>query len=482
MRAIELEQIDALAAPRESRDSGLAADRSLIELAERNHTLRHQYKFRLGNCPAQEFMCEADAGRLVFMTGHQPQFFHPGVWLKNAAAAHLAKSSGHGSARFLVVDSDVPGKLAVEWPDDSEPICRVGRVAVRSFKDWQSYEQIGPEASTELAMSMAALPERIDPNQPTPMEAFRTVFAMEGGKIHGDDANYVARWIRAMKAVDAMHGVRGLDYFRISHVMQYGNTAPVENDLGRAAWAFVEHLAMQAGHFAQAYNAALAKYRIRNGIRGTQHPIPDLQIDGERIELPFWSISPNGPRRRVFAEARRGSGVNLYAENEPIGEVAVPLPQPDDMCTLMDNRLPLSLRPRALAQTLFMRLFGCDLFIHGIGGAKYDTITDDIIRDFFQTVPPEYTCVSATLRLPVRQYGVTPDAIAAATRRTRDIRYNPQRYLDRDAGRGDVAELLRKRSNGIEASIGCGRTGQATVPHGAPPIRTFSNRMRHSPD
>ena len=48
------------------------------------------------------------------------------------------------------------------------------------------------------------------------------------------------------------------------------------------------------------------------------------------------------------------------------------------------------LRPRALITTMFARLVLSDIFIHGIGGAKYDQVTDAIVRRFFAVEPPEY--------------------------------------------------------------------------------------------
>ena len=49
-----------------------------------------------------------------------------------------------------------------------------------------------------------------------------------------------------------------------------------------------------------------------------------------------------------------------------------------------------NLRPRALTLTLFARLCLGDFFIHGIGGGKYDEVTDAIIRDYFGVEPPAY--------------------------------------------------------------------------------------------
>ena len=68
-----------------------------------------------------------------------------------------------------------------------------------------------------------------------------------------------------------------------------------------------------------------------------------------------------------------------------------------------------NLRPRALTLTLFARLCLGDFFIHGIGGGKYDEVTDAIIRDYFGIEPPAYQVLSATLHLPLPAFPSTED-------------------------------------------------------------------------
>ncbi len=57
------------------------------------------------------------------------------------------------------------------------------------------------------------------------------------------------------------------------------------------------------------------------------------------------------------------------------------------------------LRPRALLTTMYLRLFVADLFVHGIGGGKYDQLTNGIIREFAGIDPPPMAVATATLQL-----------------------------------------------------------------------------------
>jgi hypothetical protein len=70
-----------------------------------------------------------------------------------------------------------------------------------------------------------------------------------------------------------------------------------------------------------------------------------------------------------------------------------------------------------------------DLFLHGIGGAKYDQVTNLIARRFFGFELPEFAVVSATLRLPLKQ-AAHIETDAQLPRRLRELRYHPERFLE----------------------------------------------------
>ena len=59
-------------------------------------------------------------------------------------------------------------------------------------------------------------------------------------------------------------------------------------------------------------------------------------------------------------------------------------------------RQGVKIRSRALVTTLWARLALSDLFLHGIGGAKYDQVTDRLIESFFDLAPPAIMVLSAT--------------------------------------------------------------------------------------
>jgi hypothetical protein len=92
---------------------------------------------------------------------------------------------------------------------------------------------------------------------------------------------------------------------------------------------------------------------------------------------------------------------------------------------------------------MYARLVLSDLFIHGIGGAKYDEVTDLIIRRFFGVEPPAYVTATATFRLPIERPQVTLEDVRTSARRIREARFRPEAFLRDPLVTGD-AEIAQK--------------------------------------
>src|SRR5262249_23112449 len=133
-------------------------------------------------------------------------------------------------------------------------------------------------------------------------------------------------------------------------------------------------------------------------------------------------------RGRLLARLTKG-GLELRAGDE--GWPTLPLGDPRVLAgAFLDLQgREFKIRSRALTNTLYARLFLADLFIHGIGGGKYDELTDAIARRYYGFEPPGYLVLSATLRLPLPTYPARPEERRRLARAVRDLHYNPQRHL-----------------------------------------------------
>jgi hypothetical protein len=223
---------------------------------------------------------------------------------------------------------------------------------------------------------------------------------------------------------------------------------------------FVLALAARAGRLADAYNHAVREYRHVNGVRSTSHPVSDLGVEGGRVELPFWAWAPEGPRRRLWVEA--GRGATFLMDDEAFwtvdertwrGMLREDAGAYDEAARRMlaGGRGNFRIRPRALSNTIFCRLFLSDVFIHGVGGAKYEGVTDDLVREFFVVEPPGFITCSATLFLPIDVEASRRDDLRRLRRDLRDARYNPERHMDDETRRsGRVEDLVGGKRRLIE--------------------------------
>lgn len=355
-------------------------------------------------------------GRPVIATGHQVEFYHAGVLAKTIAVDELVRRSD-ASGVYLVVDFDTPKARTLAVPERTPAGPRRIEVAI---------------PGCDPRLPVAAQPQ-------VPAGQWLDFFARVAG-LRGELENtmlrpFVDAWCEGAQAAEP------LDYCR---AMSRGRRA-VESRLGvervreitaaalcqtRIFGRFAARLLWQAAEFAAIYNAAQAEYRERHRVRTRAAPAPDLQRAGPRWEAPFWLLRPGEPRRRVFVE--RDAGGLLVFANEAV-VCRWPGAAYEDLIALGVDSPGLpegwQLRPRALTFSCFVRLFLADLFVHGIGGAKYDEATELFARFFegFELAP--IACVTATALLLAEGAAADDDGLRAARRRARDVQYNPQRYI-----------------------------------------------------
>lgn len=376
----------------------------------------------------------ADAPLLV--SGHQPELFHPGVWVKNFALAGLARR-GHAWALNLVIDNDtvkslslpVPG-VPVPLPDDPGPRPRRRSVPFDAGPPGQPYE----EHTVRDEALFASLPDRVPvlhaPSAPPPILAS---FWDDVRRASRRTPLLGERFAAARRNWERSWGCHNLE-------LPLSDLAATE----AFAW-FAAHLLSELPRLHAAYNAAVRDYRRHHRVKSLNHPVPDLAAVGDWLEVPLWAWRPGQSRRaRLFARLSPAA-INLRAGEEPWP--SLPRSSPDALARALHGLGPAGckLRPRALVTTLFTRLFLADHFLHGLGGGKYDEVTDALARSFYRLTPPAYQVVTGTLLVPLPTYPVTDADRLALGRRERHLLWSPQRHLpDARAARADLASLVRE--------------------------------------
>lgn len=370
---------------------------------------------------------------VLLLTGHQPELYHPGVWVKDFLAQRFADERG-ATAIDVVVDTDVAGTLDFRMPclAPKVAVCRHGLVEGGSES---AYVQLPPPDSAQRAEL-----------REVGLRALGTLPAPALGRHFGlfcDALDTAAGFTPDLAA--CMTAARRL-YERpaVTDYLELGLSAQVRTDAYRR---FAALLLLDAGRFRHVMNTALGEYRRRTGTRSQAQPFPDLGEAEGRIDAPFWLL--DGTRRLPLSI---GEGGLLFAGDTPVAELGT---HEDGAADRMDAE-GLVVAPKALALTLFERLFVADLFVHGTGGARYDRVTDAVIAQYYGIEPPAFAVASMTMLLPLGARLATDDDVTRLEQRIHRFTHNPDQVLgevefDTVDERSRAEDLVREKRELVAA-------------------------------
>jgi hypothetical protein len=345
--------------------------------------------------------------------------FHPGVWYKNFVLGSLARDEG-GIGVHLIIDSDLCRGASIRVPTGTVEQPRIEAIAFDEPVAEVPYEERAIRDEGTLRSFADRAVRSIRPLVPKPMVTQLWPLTLESNSSQRNLG------LRLAQGRHLLEGTWNIDTLELpqSNVCQ----------LPEFAW-FLAHVLAHLPRFWSAYNDALAGYRSAHRLRNRAHPVPDLdEIDGW-LEAPFWIWTAEDPRRRPLFAQQLGNELEITDRGSR--KYRLPLSGDGDAATAVEQLLELSsrgikVRTRALTTTLFARVVLSDLFLHGIGGAKYDQVTDQIARSFFGFAPPEFGTVSATLRLPVARHAAAASTERSCDDQLRELRYHPERYAATD--------------------------------------------------
>lgn len=352
----------------------------------------------------------------IMMAGHQPSIFHPGVWFKNFALSHLAEQTG-AIAVNLIVDNDVASGSSIRVPT-------VDPISGEVMQQVVAYDVTGGGVPYEQTTIRDR--EMFDTFDKRVREAAKTLV---------NDPCVTKLWKHAQAAI-ARCGVAGCALAQSRHGLE-GEVGlkTLELPLGvvcrTTAFAeFVLSILSELPRFHRCYNDAANEYRKAHGIRSTAHPVPNLTEDGEWFEAPMWIYGNDSPQRKPAWV--RLSDDHLVISDRADRELRIDIRFPKLAAEKLANFASpnFKLRPRALLTTMYARLVLSDLFLHGIGGGKYDQLGDMIMRSFFMVAPPQFMVISATLQLPGLDSTDYSTEIRRLKRAIRETEFQPERFAD----------------------------------------------------
>ena len=284
--------------------------------------------------------------RPIIATGHQTLLWHPGILAKYMAVTAATRATGAAPAN-LIVDQHAGGFGAFPIP----VALQGGGLSERLVH--LATERPGVPMGLQAAFSPALPPSQWTGALPSVDRGVRQIIdAIEAHRDAPDAARQMGLALADLMApwVDPMPNVLASEL--------------IDTCMGRSVLAAMVEDPWRS---AAAYNAAVAD-RPEIGI-------PPLLVRDDYVEVPLWRIREDGRRMRAY-----DNDVERWLEDP----AAAP-----------------RLMPRALMLTALVRLAMCDLFVHGTGGAAYDTVMEAWIEAWLGVTPAPIGVVSATRRLPL---------------------------------------------------------------------------------
>jgi hypothetical protein len=397
---------------------------STIRRWAREETLSQGEHFTLGYLPEmspRSLSYEvSQASSPLIVSGHQPELFHPGVWYKNFLLSELAKR--HSSIGINIsIDHDLARKFSMSVPtitsdglllkesisiDEDRPVWPWEVSRVRDIAKWRSFSSMVIARLNAAGVDHPLLSE-LWPN---------VIEGLELGRPLGEALSIARHRIEHSSGLQTIE----LPFSRLTSERSFA--------------CFVGELLTRMESVHATYNAERLAYRRYHKIKNHLQPLPALARDGQWLESPFWVYSTTDPVRRALWVMREGTPLRL--SDRKGWQVEFPGERDFEEWYRRWNELKasgISIRPRALTTTAFLRLAVADLFIHGIGGGKYDQMTDKIVRALWDLVPPKYLVATATLHLPVRtsesQEFADSESESEVWERIRDWHFSPERLF-----------------------------------------------------
>jgi hypothetical protein len=372
----------------------------------------------------------------VILSGHQPGLIHPGVWFKNFLISSLAEAEG-AIAINLLIDNDTANDGSIQVPSGDPQSPRLLAVPFARCEEPVPYEHWLVEDRQQLLSFADRVAEAGSEWLDRPLVHDLWKYVVEGLEETDNLGQLLAR---GRHRLEADLGLKTLE-------LPFSETCRFP-----AFHLFSALLIGQAGQFRDVYNDSLLEYRRSRRIRSRSHPFAELAAEGSWQEIPFWLWTAEDPRRRRAFARVEPQGVTISdREKIQISLPGLPASQEQEVVAAMEEAEleGVRLRPRALVTTMFSRLILGDTFVHGVGGARYDQLTDVIIERFLGVPAPPYVVASATFHLPLPLPAVSAEQVNRARQQLRDSEFSPDVYLAsllEDKQVSDAGEIEQIRS------------------------------------
>lgn len=409
----------------------------------------------------------------IVMTGHQPVLFHSGLTFKYERTRAFAEDhSAIGVAVIIDTDQGDAGQfaypirnpaidkdslaqdfpvLAIETLAESHNLYAQGKL--KSAAEIREISQTVTKSLRDLNHEDSAIQAE---------QIFGRYMALSATKATALEANTLLRWHFGIGS--------GLLELPLSAIASFPEILKLTTDVLK-----------QPHRFASAYNSALQTYREEHHIRNSANPFPDLRIEQNRCELPYWVVNHNRGTRHALEVRMDGNVTELLANEKVVDTFAGNINEDSLEPMLLQN---LQIVPRGAMITAYLRLLFSDLFVHGTGGARYDRFTDEFIRSWWNTDSSPFTVATASRFLFAEQRAEI-ERLKQIETDMRDLRFNPQRFFGTGVFAPELEERLVALMKDKQAAVDCMKSfhadGQSAKEAGKE-IQQLTQRIRDAVD
>jgi|GEM_PF-662702 len=370
------------------------------------------------------------APQFIIQTGHQPVFFHPGIWIKNIFLNELLKSPHLDKYKCMglniILDTDICKDLSLFLPI----LYNSGDLKLEKINFLSTFYGLPFE------------------EYPLPSLEFINKFTEDIiGKLKSlENKNILNNFINFSQCLENSFYLCGQNFkdsnlgkfLGLSRRLYENEITPLYLELlfsqicnSDEFLSFFLEIVKNIESFSKIYNDKLDEYRKSFNIRNRANPSSNLMVKENLIETPFWIWGDRDNRRKIYLLKDKEK---IYLYNDSYGKIFLMEKDSPKLLFSLKTILKekgLKIRPKALMLTMYNRLFISDLFIHGLGGAKYEVVTDEIIKEFFKVEPPQFLVISCTLYLDFKSSFESSDfKISILKKKIRDLEFNPERYID----------------------------------------------------
>jgi hypothetical protein len=412
-------------------DNRLNAEKVMARSKSRNELLRIARNYTIKNTN----VCQNDIHENVIVTGHQAIWQHCGIWAKSLTTFKFAKAV-NGTGLHLVLDHDICD-TAIIWPRQNTN---------GSF----CFERI------EIESEQKPIPLEFRPVPPqTHLKNFiDTIIDIQAGQFCSDIwPKYMVSEKNRISHLSNVADV--ITYFQSMLNVGLGLNMiylPVSKLSESDAFLnFITSIIADAVNFADSYNNGVST-QFNDVTTNSRGSIQHLAIDKKSglTELPFWLVLPDGKRASLYVEQEKNHKIRIGTASGGLEDLIYHNGKIHELRSAL-QRLGYRLRPKAVSLTLFVRLFLADWFVHGVGGASYEPVTDYIIENYYRIKPLRYGVATCTMMLPLPNHLThNKNNLSQLKHNLHDIKHNPEKYIDKAMlEREPVASLIQTKKERI---------------------------------